>query len=168
MELRHEVKVFPCSQDVEESVRALRIVARGSHQLALPVNVWHCGKSSPWCHPDWCARSTDSNYSQNSAGARTARRRVSGWEFQNKTLLTIRFLATGSLKPEVVKWKNLFYFFWRLFNNHSLFFFIYFTIYFQFGPRTFRLKCIAKDLVYAFNIFFVLKKAFLPSQKNYI
>lgn len=39
MELRHEVKVFPCSQDVEESVTALRIVAWGSHQLALLVNV---------------------------------------------------------------------------------------------------------------------------------
>lgn len=39
MELRHEVKVFPCSQDVEESARALGIVARGSHQLALLVNV---------------------------------------------------------------------------------------------------------------------------------
>lgn len=113
MELRHEVKVFPCSQDVEERVRALRIVARGSHQLALLVNVWHCGKSSAWCHPGWCARSMDSDYSQNSAGARTARRRISGWEFQNKTPLTVRFPPTGSLKQEVVKWMNPFSFFWR-------------------------------------------------------
>lgn len=37
MELRHPV--FPCSQDVEENVTALSIVARGSHQLALLVNV---------------------------------------------------------------------------------------------------------------------------------
>lgn len=98
VELRHEVKVFPSSQDVEESARTLRIVARGSHQLALLVNVWHCGKSSAWCHPDWCARSADSDYSQNSAGARTARRRVSGWELQNKTPLAVGFLPTGSLK----------------------------------------------------------------------
>lgn len=37
MELRHQV--FPRSQDVEENVTALSIVARGSHQLALLVNV---------------------------------------------------------------------------------------------------------------------------------
>lgn len=49
--------VFPCSQDVEENVTALSIAARGSHQLALLVNVWHCGKSSAWCHPDQRARS---------------------------------------------------------------------------------------------------------------
>lgn len=39
MELRHEGKVFPRSQEVEESARALRLVVRGSHQLALPVNI---------------------------------------------------------------------------------------------------------------------------------
>lgn len=39
MELRHEVKVFPCLQDVEERMTAIGIVARGSHQLALLVNV---------------------------------------------------------------------------------------------------------------------------------
>lgn len=82
VELRHQV--FPCSQDVEENVTALSIVARGSHQLALLVNVWHCGKSSAWCHPDRCARSTDADYSQNSAGARNARGGIPAGNFKLK------------------------------------------------------------------------------------